>query len=42
MIQATMVVELGKKQEDLWDVRVKPPYSLYQAFGLAVASIYAT
>ena len=41
-IQATMAIELGKKQDDLWDMRVKPPFSLYQAFGMAVASIYAT
>jgi hypothetical protein len=41
-IQAKMVTEMGKKQDDVWELRVKPPFSLYQAFGMAVASIYKT
>lgn len=41
-IQAKMVAEMGKQQEDVWELRIKPPFSLYQAFGMAVASIYKT
>jgi|EP01043_Picozoa_sp_COSAG02_P020515 hypothetical protein len=37
-----MVAEMGKQQEDVWELRIKPPFSLYQAFGMAVASIYKT
>jgi|EP01046_Picozoa_sp_COSAG06_P049111 hypothetical protein len=37
-----MVVEMGKRQDELWELRVKPPFSEYQAFGMAVASIDKT
>ncbi len=35
-------VEMGKRLDDEWDLRVRAPFSIYQAFGLAVAACYGT
>ena len=35
-------VEMGKRLDDEWDLRVRAPFSIYQAFGMAVAACYGT
>ena len=35
-------VEMGKRLDDEWDLRVRAPFSVFQAFGMAVAACYGT
>ncbi len=35
-------VEMGKRLDDEWDLRVRAPFSIYQAFGMAVTACYGT
>ena len=40
--QPVAAVEMGKRLDDEWDMRVRHPFSIYQAFGMAVAACYGT
>ena len=40
--QPVAAVEMGKRFDDEWDMRVRHPFSIYQAFGMAVAACYGT
>ena len=37
-----VAILLHRHKDELWELRVKPPFSEYQAFGMAVASIDKT
>ena len=36
------VIEMGKTKDNEWELKLAPPFSLFQAFGMAVAAITAT
>jgi hypothetical protein len=33
------MIQMGKRMDDEWNMRVGPPFSLYQAFGMAVCAV---
>ena len=36
------VIEMGKTKDNEWELKLSPPFSVFQAFGMAVAAITAT